>query len=168
MALVTQIDVGINANFTNPLSLVTAAAPLVVNSRIQLASGTGANAADLMWSATRTIAASGNEDLDLAGVLTGQLGGTLTMVKLKALYIKAAAGNTNSVRVTRPASNGVPWLLAASDGFDITPGGLALFAAPALAGMATITAGTGDLINIANSSSGSSVTYDVIVIGTSA
>lgn len=168
MPLSTVLNVSLQATQTSALDLVTASAPLSLGTLIQLTSGTGLNQADLIFSDTRTIAASGTEDLDLAGALTGQLGGTLTFVKLKGLLIRAAAGNTNNVRVTRPASNGVPWLLAASDGFDVTPGGLALFMAPANAGMATVTAGTGDLITVANSSSGSSVTYDVVIIGTSA
>ena len=71
------------------------------------------------------------------------------------------------MRVTRPASNGVPLFLAASDGLDVKPGGCFLWLAPDATGVA-VTAGTGDLINIANSSSGTSVTYDVVIIGASA
>jgi hypothetical protein len=81
--------------------------------------------------------------------------------------VTASSSNTNNVRVTRPASNGVPLFLAASDGIDILPGGCFLWAAPA-ATTVTVTAGTGDLINVANSSSGTSVTYSVVIIGTSA
>lgn len=168
MTLSTTIDVNLAAVLANVLDLGTAQLPLAVNRRISLTSGTGANQADLVWSDTRTIAASGTEDLDLVGALAGNLGGTLTLVRLKALLIRASAANTNNVRVSRPASNGVPWLLAASDGFDVGPGGLSLFVAPGAAGLATVTAGTGDLITFANSSSGTPVTYDVVLVGTSA
>lgn len=168
MPLTTTVDVRVAAALTSVLDLVTVSAPLDTSKRNTLASGTGAGQADVLWSDTRTIAASSTEDLDLAGVLTGMLGGTVTMVKLKGILIRAAAANTNNVRVTRPAANGVPWLLAASDGFDIGPGGTFLLLAPAAAGIATVTPATADLITIANSSSGTSVTYDVVLIGTSA
>lgn len=167
MPLSTVITAQVDANLTSALDLVTAAAPLSYRKRTTLDTGTTADKADLMFSDTRTIAASANEDLDLAGSLAGQLGGTLTFVKLKALLIVAATGNTNNVRVTRPASNGVPLFLAASDGIDVLPGGTFLWVAPNLAAV-TVTAATGDLINVANSSSGTSVTYDVVIIGTSA
>jgi hypothetical protein len=166
MPLSTVIDANLNANFTSALDLVTAAAPTVLNTRISMATGTGTGLADLCWSDTRTVAASGTDALDLAGSLTGLLGGTLTIVKLKAILVRAAAANTNNVRINRPASNGVPVFLAASDGIDVLPGGLFLWVAPG-AGV-TVTPATGDLINIDNSGAGTSVTYDVVFIGTSA
>ncbi len=167
MALSTTIDLGVSAALTTALDLVTGSAPLSYSKRIALATGTGASQADKVWSDTRTIAASGSEDLDLAGVLTDALGVTFTLAKLKAVMIVAAAANTNSVRVTRPAANGVPLFLAASDGLDVVPGGAFLWVAPNLAAV-TVTAATGDLLTVANSSSGTSVTYDVVLIGTSA
>ena len=87
------------------------------------ASGTGASQADVLWHDQRTLTASATEDLDLAGSLTGVLAGTtLTYVELKGLIIFAAATNTNDVQLTRPASNGVPLFLAASDGLAVGAG----------------------------------------------
>jgi hypothetical protein len=60
----------------------------------------------------------------------------------------------------------VPLFLAASDGIDVQPGGVFLWVAPTTG--VTVTAATGDILNIDNSSSGTSVTYDVVIIGTSA
>lgn len=167
MPLSTTIDLGVNATLTTALDLVTASAPLAYSKRISLATGTGANQADRVWSDTRTIAASGTEDLDLAGVLTDAFGAAFTLAKVKAVLITAAAANTNSVRVIRPAANGVPIFLAASDGLDVVPGGAFLWVAPSAAAVA-VTAATGDLLTVANSGSGTSVTYDVVIIGTSA
>lgn len=166
MPLTTVIEAEINANLTSALDLGTAAYPSDVLTRLTLTSGTGNNQADLVFNDTRTVIASGTDALDLAGVLTGPLGGTLTFVKLKAVMVRAAVANANNVRLNRPATNGVPLFLAASDGIDIPPGGVFLWAAP-VAGV-TVTAGTGDLINIDNSGAGTSVTYDVVIIGTSA
>lgn len=157
----------IEAQYKNLLDLSTPADPLLEKVKIQLGNGTTANNADLMFHDRRTINASANEDLDLAGVLASPFGAALTFVELRAVLISAAATNTNNVRVTRPASNGVPLFLAASDGIDVPPGGVFLWACPA-DGKVTVTAATGDLINVANSGAGSTVTYDVVLIGTSA
>ncbi|GAA1026832.1 hypothetical protein GCM10009557_05930 [Virgisporangium ochraceum] len=167
MALTSKISVSLVAALTGTADLTTPSAPLSLTDTIRLASGTGSGQADRIFSDTRTIAASGNEDLDLAGVLADALGATLTFARIKVLYVAAAAGNTNNVVVSRPASNGVPIFSAASDAISVRPGGMLLWACSDATGVA-VTAGTGDLINIANSSSGSSVTYDVVIIGASA
>lgn len=165
--LKTVVTAEIATTFKNLLDLSTPTDAAQVTAKIQLANGTGANSADLCFHDQRTIAASSNEDLDLAGSLAGPFGASQVFVEVRAVMIKAAAGNTNNVRVTRPASNGVPLFLAASDGIDVPPGGVFLWSCPA-DGKVTVTASTGDLINVANSSSGTSVTYDVVIIGTSA
>ncbi len=131
-----------------------------------LASGTGANQADRVFTDQRTLTASATENLDLAGVLLDAFGAAITFATIKAVIIKAASGNTNDVQLTRPASNGVPLFLAASDGIPIKPGGMFVWTAPGTG--ITVTAGTGDILTVTNSAGGTSVTYDVIIIGTSA
>lgn len=134
-----------------------------------LAGGTGLGQADRLWTATRTIAASSNEDLDLNGTaLTDGLGAAVAMARIKGLIIAAAAGNTNNVIVGGAATNTfVSWVGSATDKVTVRPGGvLALFATDATA--YAVTAATADLLRIANSGSGTSVTYDIVVIGSSA
>lgn len=136
-----------------------------INELFELTPGTDAlGKADLMFSDTRTLAASGTEDIDLAGVLSSAFGATITAAELVLLFIKASAANTNNVNVTRPASNGVPIFLAAGDGRALLPGDFMLI--QSRAGIA-VTAATGDLITITNSAGSTSVTYDIIVIGRS-
>lgn len=166
MTLNTVVDFNWAAQLANALDIGSAKYEPSVSTRITMPTGTTTGKADLIFTDTRTVAASGTDALDLAGSLTGPIGGTLTFVKVKAVFVKAAAANTNAVRLNRPASNGVPLFLAASDGIDILPGGIFAWVAPG-AGV-TVTAGTGDLLNLDNSSSGTSVTYDVVIIGTSA
>lgn len=166
MALTTSISAGVNASMTDPKDHGTASIAVAVSAAMNLASGVGANQADLMWSDQRTLAASATEDLDLAGSLTGMLGGNLTMATLKAVIVKAASGNTNDVVVSMPATNGVPLFGAASDSIAVKPGGVFMWAAPGTG--VTVTAGTGDLITFTNSGAGTGVTYDVVFIGTSA
>lgn len=169
MPLSTAIDVNLLATLTSALPADVgnlATAPVKATKRLTLATGTGVGQADKVFAGTRTVAASGTDALDLAGTLVDPFGATLTIVKLKAVLVRAAAGNTNNVRVNRPATNGVPLFLAVSDGIDVLPGGLFLWAAPG-AGV-TVTPATADLLNCDNSGAGTPVTYDVVIIGTSA
>ena len=167
MALTTELRVELDAALTSALDLVTASVPLEVSDRTRLTSGTGLGAADMQWSDTRTLSASATEDLDLAGSLSGPLGTTLTFARIKLVYVKALAANTNDVQVTRPASNGVPLFLAAGDGLAVKPGGCFLWMAPNAAGVA-VTAATGDLLTLTNSAGSTSVTYSIVVLGASA
>lgn len=162
--LTSQLGVKISATGTRALGLGTADDPISADWTQNFSSGTGANQASNMFHDQRTLAASATEDLDLAGSLTNKFGVTLTFTKIKAIGIKAAAANTNSVQVQRAASNGVPLFMAASDGIALTPGAFALLSFPNSSGVA-VTASTGDLLTITNSSSGTSVTYDIFIFG---
>lgn len=166
MALDTTVQLNVNALLYNALDLGVASAPLIKSYVIAMATGTGTGQADKIFHDTRTLTASGTEDLDLAGVLTDPFGAALTFAKLKAVLIKAADANTNNVVLSRPAANGVPLFSAASDAISILPGGVFCWVAPG-AGV-TVTAGTGDLLTFTNSAGSTSVTYDVVLIGTSA
>jgi len=166
MTLITTLTSQIEACHAGSTDLSTLTDNLNKVARTDLASGTAAGQADLIWHDQRTLAASDTEDLDLAASLVDVFGTTLTFVKLKAIVITAASANTNNVNVTRPASNGVPVFLAAGDGMPVLPGGEFKWVAPG-AGV-TVTAGTGDLLTLTNSAAGTSVTYDVVLIGTSA
>jgi hypothetical protein len=128
--------------------------------------GAGANAVNRLFTDTRTLSASATEDLDLAGVLTDSFGQTLTFARIKYIVIKAAAANTNSVQITRPASNGLVLFMAASDGLSLAPGEVFVWVSPGASGKA-VTASTGDLLTITNSAGTTGVTYDVIIGGSS-
>lgn len=163
----TIVTAQVETTFKNLLDLSTPLDALAKRQKIELDNGTSSNQADLCFHDQRTLGASGTEDLDLAGSLAGPFGASQVFVELRAILISAAAANTNNVRVSRPAANGVPLFLAASDGIDVPPGGVFLWSCPA-DGKVTVTPGTGDLITITNSAAGTSVTYDVVLIGVSA
>jgi hypothetical protein len=170
MTLVSDLSVNVSASYSTALDLATGSVPLLKSYRTLLASGTAVGQADKVWHDQRTIGASGSEDLDLAGVLTDAFGASLTFVKLKGLIVAAAAGNTNNV-VLGGAANAIASFLspAATGLLTIRPGTVfALLTGSADATGYAVTAGTGDLLHVANSGAGTSVTYDVIVIGTSA
>lgn len=128
--------------------------------------GSGAAQADKVFADTRTLAASTTEDLDLAGSLVGIDGAAFAPAKVKAILVVAAAGNTNDVHVGGDA-NGLAGLFGAvNDLIVVKPGGVFLWAAPS--GGLTVTGGTGDILQVANSGSGTSVTYSIVIIAASA
>lgn len=132
---------------------------------ISLASGTGANQANAMFADTRTLTASSTENLDLAGVLTDAFGATLTFTKIKAILVMAASGNTNNVILGGAASNAfVNWVGDATDTVVVRPGGCFMLVAPDSTAYA-VTAGTGDILKVANSAGSTSVTYTIVIIG---
>lgn len=132
-----------------------------------LTDGTGSGQADLVWADERTLSASATENIDLAGSLTDIAGATLTFAKIKAILIIASRGNTNNVVVGGAASNTFVGPFAdATDKISLKPGQMMMIGGPGTGW--TVTASTGDILLIANSSSGTSVTYKIIVIGTSA
>jgi hypothetical protein len=167
MALTTRVNLNVVALLSSVLDLTTPKADVNNRTEIELTSGTGLGAADMVWSDRRTVAASATDTLDLAASLTGPLGGTLTFARVKLLLVKASSANTHNVVITRPAANGVPLFSAAGDALAVHPGGLNLWVAPSAAGV-VVTAATGDLIDIVNSGAVSSVTYDIVIIGASA
>jgi len=168
MSLTTKISAHINARLIGTSDHGEPKDELSNLYNKEMATGTGSGLADKVFSDQRTLAASATESLDLAGgSLFDSLGAALTFVKVKAILIKAAVGNINDVLVGGAASNAFAGPFAdASDIIGIKPGGVLLVAAP-VAGW-TVTAGTGDLLKIANSAGTTGVTYDITIIGTSA
>lgn len=166
MSLTTKAQLSIAAQLTRALDLSTPVDALSYSHLVNLTSGTADGSADMLWHDTRTLAASGTENLDLAGALANAFGATQTFAELVAVGVFAASGNTNDVQLTRPASNGTPLFIAAGDGIPVKPGGAFWWIAPN-AGVA-VTASTGDLLTVTNSAGSTSVTYDVVIIGRSA
>ena len=168
MALATDISIQVIATLTKAFDLVTGSVPLNKRTLISLATGTGASQADKIFHDQRTLAASATEDLDLAGGLTDAFGDTITFVRIKGLLVVAAAANTNNVLVGGAAANQfINWVSDATDKVVVRPGGALLVAAPDATAY-VVTAATGDLLRIGNGAAGTSVTYDIVLLGASA
>ncbi|MFG3085125.1 hypothetical protein [Streptomyces parvulus] len=165
----TMLAVSAFAELTTALDLGVARAPHSLSRKLELASGTGAGKADKVFSDRRTLAASASEDLDLAGTLVDAFGATITLARVKGIIVAAAAGNTNNVVLGAASSN--PWatLLGATHTLTLRPGAfVAVGTGAADATGYAVTAGTGDLLKVANSGGSTSVTYDIHIIGASA
>ncbi|MFE5628474.1 hypothetical protein [Streptomyces sp. NPDC056543] len=164
-------DFGIRASVRNTKAsdLTTTADALDFVRGVHLENGTTAGKADRVFHDQRTLAASANETLDLAGVLTDVYGVALTFAKVKFIAISASSANSNNVVVGANASNDWVGLLNAAGTLTLRPGAsfCAMSGSADATGMA-VTAGTGDLLKVANSGAGSSVTYDIVIVGTSA
>jgi hypothetical protein len=157
------ISVGIRAKQSGTADLGTPAILVDLLKELEFSPGTAAlGQANVMFSDTRTLAASATENLDLAGVLADALGATITAAELLAVFIYAHAANTNDVQLTRPAANGVPSFLAAGDGLAIGPGDVFLFTNRK--GVA-VTPATGDLLTLTNSGGTTGVDYDIVILG---
>jgi hypothetical protein len=166
--LTTSIKLDVTTTIVNPLALQTVSAPGEMHASYVWGNGTAAGAADKMWSDHRTLAASTSESLDLAGSLVDAFGATITFARIRGIIVKAASANTNNVLVGGAASNGfLNWVSDQTDVVVVRPGGLFVSIAPDTTAYA-VTAATGDLLKVANSSSGTSVTYDIFLIGASA
>lgn len=133
------------------------------------ASGVGANQADLVYRANRTLAASASENLDLAGSLTDRFGNVLTFARIKLLAIynqNAAAGDI--LTVGGAAANAwEAWTPVAGSKLYVPPGGLELKIAPDATAWA-VTAATADILKVANGSGTHAVTYSILIVGASA
>ena len=139
---------------------------------INLTNGTGAAQADILWSDERTIASGGTDDLDLAGILKDAFGVTVATAKIVTILVINApvsgAANTTNLTIGVGSNPVVGWLGGTTPTLGpIRPGGMFLRAESDAAGICTVTAGTADILRIANSA-GAAATYQIVIIGRTA
>ena len=133
---------------------------------MELTNGTGTGQANSKWEDTRTLAASGNDDLDLAGGLTDAFGATITFTKIKFLVVTLdAPDGTLSLRVG-PQGVANAWQgpfggTGATVYKTVTQAEILVFDKYGF----SVTAATGDILRI-NNPSASSVVYHIFMIGT--
>jgi hypothetical protein len=168
-SLSSVVSLNVSANIVNPLNVGGATATLSSSFGTSLITGVLAGQADKAWWDHRTLAASASETLDLAGSLLDQFGATITFARVKVLVVSADAANTNNVVVGGAGSNTFIGLFgSATHTAIVRPGAtVAWITGNADATGYAVTPSTGDLLQIANSSSGSSVSYTVAIIGAS-
>lgn len=121
---------------------------------------------------TRTLASAAVEELDLAGgSLKDMHGDALTFTKVKMLFIrnKAKSDAVGAVLEVGGVVGTVENFLlfkSTDDIYKLGPGAFFCVGEPSAAGL-PVTAGTGDLLRIANvSSPGVSISYEILIIGT--
>lgn len=172
MALTTEIMARLKPVQTGSNDFGSDSFSPVIKQALTLASGTGANQADLLFVDERSVAASTNDDIDLAGALSDAFGSTITFAELAAILIinapRSGSANTSDLTIGAGSNPFVGFLGGTSPTIGpIKPGGFVFIGSPDAAGIGTVTAGTGDILRIANGS-GATANYQIAIIGRSA
>jgi hypothetical protein len=168
MSISGTAKLGVNLQLTEvaALDLSNVTNDILYSKILEFTNGTAANQANKVFHDQRTLTASATENLDLAGGLTDAYGAAITFTRIKAIIVFAAAANTNNVIVGGAASNQFVGPFGdVTDTVAVRPGGLMVFAAPDATSYA-VTAGTGDILKVANSAGSTSVVYDILIVGT--
>lgn len=149
-----RTNVGLSGS-SNGVNIPTSRSPAIT-----FTNGAGASAANIIFADDRTLGAS-PDDLDLAGVLADLYGGTLTFVRVKAIYIK----NTGNASITVGADGTNPWATLLNSTGTLTLPASAWFVAatPDATGWA-VTAGTGDILQVSGTNG---QTYEIAILGAS-
>jgi hypothetical protein len=132
-----------------------------------LLTGTGANQADTMYAARRTIAAGANDDINLASGLTDPFNNPIVFVEVRGLAVRAPTTNTGVIRVGGAApANRLTGLWADSAGYvDLAPGMIVIIPAPADNDVVVVN-GASNILRL-NNQAASSGFADVVIFGTS-
>lgn len=171
MALTTSLRVKLSASQTGSNDFGGPTFSPVLEKVINLANGVALGQADILFVDERSIAASTNDDIDLAGVLASAFGATITAVKVKAVVIVNApqngVANVSNLTIGGSSAPFVGFLGGTAPTIGpIGPDGGFVIWCPSLAGVGTVTATTADLLRIANGAGGTAV-VQVGIVGTS-
>ncbi len=130
-----------------------------------LINGVVLDAADLVWHDSGSLA-SAAVDIDVAGGVTDVFGTALTMAKVKCVVVINTSTTAGYFLEVGGDANALLLFGAAADFTIVHPGGFVCWYNPSLAGYA-VTGGTGDILQISSVTAAQTVTYEVIIIGTS-
>lgn len=166
MSLTTSAQLTVNSTLT-PTSVSGLSTQINIPLVIRWANGTGSAQADLLYTSQRTLALSTSETLDLnGGSLLTPLGTAFAALKIKLLFIYAATTNVNDVVVGGAASN--VWVGpfgSSTHTLAVPPGGWLVFPHPTTGW--TVTPSTAMNLKVLNGGAGTSVIYDIVIVGTS-
>ena len=167
--LATEIKASINWLFQEPLALTTVGDASQLSYDEQLANGTAADQADLIWSDQRSVAGGGHDDLDLTALTHTIFGSTLTttLARVKALLIvNTSTTSGDRLRLDSSATNGFTGATSgsATSLVEIGPDSACLLASKKDGWSVD---STHKILRIANSTA-DSISYEIVILGTSA
>ncbi len=175
--LVSSLQVKLQATSQKSGTLISPSAPLVTSVAMATALGTGLGKADLLFADRRVKAAGGDDELDLAGVLSNNFGDTLTFANIKLILIinrsdvtstnPAHTATTAQITVGGGVNEFIGPFAAAGDKIELLTGAVFLITAPTAAGW-TVTATSADDLLIHNDDGANEAMYDVVLLGESA
>jgi hypothetical protein len=143
----------------------------VMQDVLQLSNGGGAGQANILFMDERTVASAANDDLDLNGTaLQTVYGANIAATSIVAVLIVNAPRlasdpvNTTSLTIGGGTSPVTTFMGGTTPTFGpIRPGGFLFFGCDAVGGVGAITAGTADILRIANSA-GASAKYQIALL----
>ena len=163
-SLSTRVTVTLAPTLTSTVGLAATTADAKALIDFTLTAGTGANQADMVYTASSTITTGATLSLDLKGSLVDAFGAAFTPSKLRLVYIASRSSNTTNLTLFGNAAS--PLILSvATTTATLTPGDFFLVSRRATAGIA-VTAGTADIVDIVNAA-GASAVVDIVIVGTS-
>lgn len=136
---------------------------------VTVGSGTGSLQCDVMYYSQGTLAGSASVTFDLLGSLTDAFAASISFVKVKFIRVEADAANnaSNDVRIT-PGSNGWATGPFRNTGHQQTLGAGENWQWESLTSGKAPVAATGDLISLVNTAGTNTITYRILILGTSA
>jgi len=162
MPLKATVYAGIAARYTASPDLGAAEYNVPKDDDTVFEAGVGDFQSDALWTDTRTLATNTTEDIDLRGALADIFGVGAVFVEVTALLIKSAAANTTNLTIGNGTNPAQLFFGATTHSIILQPGGTMLLTAPKT-GWA-ITAGTADILKVANAA-GASATYNIKIMG---
>jgi|DEB0MinimDraft_3_1074331.scaffolds.fasta_scaffold00047_26 hypothetical protein len=167
MAVQTTLNLSLRVNEILNSENKSGSVPTRIEEVLRLSDGTSAGQADLVFSDRRQLGNGANEDLDLAGSLQDSFGNTLTMVEVVGVFIRNRETAAASVlQVSAAAANGWAQMISGNTNhLKIKAGGFFLWWDDA---GSAVTAGTGDLLNLANANGAATLDYDIVIVARSA
>ncbi len=152
----------VSHTYANALDLSTVTDSMGDTITKSITNGTGANKAQVLWHDQRTLATTTGEDLDLAGGALTNAFGAVTFTKIKGILLEVETTTTGYRLQIGGDANSLPLFGATTDYLEVQAGGVLMLVAP-VDGY-TVTADTGDILQVYNPSGGS-VTYNITIIG---
>lgn len=130
---------------------------------VTFSEGEGANQFNMAFHDQRSLADGANETLDFHdGSLTNKVGVSITMDKIKALYIKNTSTEASLI-IGGAAANQLGLFADGSDKLVLPPGGEKLFIAPGASG---VDCSSNSDLKLEHDGTGSSeLVYDIVVFG---
>jgi hypothetical protein len=167
--LTANVSAGVSWTYATALSggiTPTAQSSFTYNKSIT--NGTGAaGTADLIYAVQGTLAGGANTTLDFAGSLTDFFGTTITMARLKFLFVHLTTDTTSTGLTIGNASSPLGLFSAGTATHTIGNGGIFLIGNSGATGIA-ITGGSTDGLKLLNADGTNTATYQIAAIGSSA
>lgn len=138
---------------------------------VRLLTGSGVDQANLLAMPVQyTIAASGTQNVDLAGALEDFANQVCTFTAIKVLHVAMATNNTaSSILVGNGTNPFINWITPSTGAIRVRKGGFFDLVTPDVTGY-PVTAATGDILKITNEDTVNTAIVNVIIggVGTAA